>query len=345
MEPDADSWVEVPRGVPSESTRTQITEDGKVVKFVIEAGQGIEKPPPMARVYCHLEGKTADGAVFLTEMKEEFDFQLGRGEVATGLQMALTTMTQGERALIICGPGYGYSDLRRPAGVASDAELHFEVKLLWFEMEPSLTDMALPAKLSFADSKRETGKRMFAAGLYVSASKQYDRGLTVLSFGPGSDEVSDDPRGKAMAVIFHTNIAACSHKLGDFGAAITHCDKALKLDPASVKALFRRGQASLASGNLQQARQDLDSCLALTSTVTSAPAGLAREVKAAVVLLAREEAALSRRQAGAFTGMFERGSLYDDKVAPVSVERTSVCGRIMGWVAEWCRLPSKQKQQ
>lgn len=54
-------------------------------------------------------------------------------EIAKGLEMAVSTMNVGEKALVKCGPEYGYSKTRRPAQLTEGEPIEFEVELVRFE--------------------------------------------------------------------------------------------------------------------------------------------------------------------------------------------------------------------
>jgi Tfp pilus assembly protein PilF len=47
---------------------------------------------------------------------------------------------------------------------------------------------------------------------------------------------------KAISLALHLNMALCHFKQNKLDRVIDDCNKALQLDPNSVKALFRRGQ-------------------------------------------------------------------------------------------------------
>ena len=74
-----------------------------------------------------------------------------------------------------------------------------------------------------------------------------------------SDE--DQAAGVALArktkLACYLNIAACQLRLNDASAAVTACTSALDLDPQNPKALYRRGQAQMALGEIGAAKTDL----------------------------------------------------------------------------------------
>ena len=53
------------------------------------------------------------------------------------------------------------------------------------------------------------------------------------------------------------NLSACYIKIGKIRKALENAQKALDIDNTNIKALFRRGQAYLALGDIDRAREDL----------------------------------------------------------------------------------------
>jgi hypothetical protein len=49
---------------------------------------------------------------------------------------------------------------------------------------------------------------------------------------------------KAISLALHLNMALCHFKQDKLDRVIDDCNKALQLEPSSVKALFRRGQGT-----------------------------------------------------------------------------------------------------
>lgn len=88
----------------------------------------------------------------------------------------------------------------------------------------------------------------------------------------------------------------------EFGTAVSFCDKALALDPASTKALLRRSRAHTGRHDYAAAEADVAALRQLD------PLSLEAAEQAAAVERAR--AAHKRREQSTFAGMFERGTLY-----------------------------------
>lgn len=61
---------------------------------------------------------------------------------------------------------------------------------------------------------------------------------------------------KVLAIAVYLNKALCYQKLNDLDEVRHACDEVLSRDEKSVKAYFRRGQASLALGQVEKALED-----------------------------------------------------------------------------------------
>mmetsp|Transcript_91112 Transcript_91112/g.195379 ORF Transcript_91112/g.195379 Transcript_91112/m.195379 type:complete len:566 (-) Transcript_91112:181-1878(-) len=86
---------------------------------------------------------------------------------------------------------------------------------------------------------------------YAEALSKYGKALDNLKSHAGSEEVS------TLQVNLLNNSALCHLKTKDFTAALDATQEALKVDPRSFKALFRRGQARAELGNLAEAVVDV----------------------------------------------------------------------------------------
>lgn len=85
---------------------------------------------------------------------------------------------------------------------------------------------------------------------YVEALKKYTKALENITGHTGND-------ASALQLSLLNNAALCYLKTKEFEKALKASEDALKVDPRSFKALFRRGQAHEALGNLRDAVADL----------------------------------------------------------------------------------------
>uniref|UniRef100_A0A5F8HGQ8 FKBP prolyl isomerase like n=1 Tax=Monodelphis domestica TaxID=13616 RepID=A0A5F8HGQ8_MONDO len=120
--------------------------------------------------------------------------------------------------------------------------------------------------------------------------------INLASFTPGKDSRELSVRGEeelaseerqlldAKRIILHANLAACQLQLGQPTLAAQSCDRVLERDPRHVKALYRRGVARAAFGELDGAAADLRRVLELEPGNRAA-----REELGRVVIRGREQ--------------------------------------------------------
>lgn len=290
-----------------------ITEDGLLRKALLKHGDG-EMPPPMNRVYATLKGYLTDGTVFIDTGDEETDFVLGKGETATGLQMAVCTLHCGDVARVYCGKSYGYSDFRRPKNVPKDAPLIFEVGVLRHEKDPNLVDMSVEQKIEYLKTRREIGKQLFTQNKFESASKQYQKALDVIGKGledPASAQQEKDV--KELWTLVLNNSAACKLKLKKYQEAIQFATKALELESRNVKALYRRAQAYRKNEDFDEAVADYRKLLTLDAVMEDQE--LKPKIEAELKTSEQLQAQQFKKEAKKFGNMF-RQELYADKPLP-----------------------------
>uniref|UniRef100_A0A7S2L8W5 STI1 domain-containing protein n=1 Tax=Zooxanthella nutricula TaxID=1333877 RepID=A0A7S2L8W5_9DINO len=92
---------------------------------------------------------------------------------------------------------------------------------------------------------------------YAAALKKYEKALDNISGHAGSDI-------SALKVSLLNNVALCHLKTEEYAKAVEASEDALKADPRSFKALFRRGQAREAQGGVREAFSDYRRALALS---------------------------------------------------------------------------------
>ncbi|XP_006875725.1 PREDICTED: FK506-binding protein-like [Chrysochloris asiatica] len=108
-------------------------------------------------------------------------------------------------------------------------------------------------KEALARDERLQGTELFRAGNPEGAARCYGRALRLLLTLP--------PPGPPERTALHANLAACQLLLGQPGLAAQSCDRALEREPGHLKALYRRGVAQAALGNLEKATDDLKKVL------------------------------------------------------------------------------------
>jgi tetratricopeptide (TPR) repeat protein len=292
---------------------------------------------PLSSVPADLRELPETEAIFLYKPWEEFAFTIGRGEIALGLQMVVTSMVPGDQVRIYCGKDYGYNDTHRPDNVDENDILVFDVIVRWCEKEPALHEMDAEAKKAFVESRREIGKRMFAEQKFASAREQYSKALVTLEGGLSYMEEHEQFVTRNFT-LFHNNYAVCAMRMNDDAKALEHTCKALKHE-ATAPALLRRAvlheKAKDFEAAIKYGQLAIDMCKLLADdektefyTVLSQSASkvIQRSQRAARVQRARTQKAAKK--------MFASGTdLYDDKpdVNLSASSSKSLCSRICGW--------------
>lgn len=120
----------------------ELTADGGVLKKILKAGTGWEKPEYGDQVFVHYTGTLhSDGIKFdsSVDRNEPFKFDLGKGQVIKGWDQGVKTMKKGEKALLTIKPEYGYGEQGSPPTIPGNATLDFEVELLSWNSVKDIT--------------------------------------------------------------------------------------------------------------------------------------------------------------------------------------------------------------
>lgn len=230
-------------------------EDGGIIRRIITKGQGYSKPNEGASVEVSVEG-TFEGRVFY---ERELKFEVGDGEsfdLPPGVEKGITAMEQGEEAIFTIKPKYGFGVAgNEKLGVPGGATLLYKIKLTTFEKAKESWEMNTSEKLEQSVIVKEKGTQYFKEGKYKQASVQYKRIVSWLEHESGLQE-DDENKAKALRLAAHLNLAMCFLKIQEPGPALDNCNKALELDSANEKALFRRGEALFAMKEFESARDN-----------------------------------------------------------------------------------------
>ena len=92
------------------------------------------------------------------------------------------------------------------------------------------------------------------------AIRRYISAIDYISFDYDFSS-TDARRAKERRLPCHTNLAMCYIKQEKYYDAKRECDKALEIDPKSVKALFRRGVSLSRTGEYSKAKKDFNAVL------------------------------------------------------------------------------------
>lgn len=217
-----------------------LTEDGGVVKKVIEEGYG-EIPHEGCDVtgreqrrfvtIAHYTGRLEDGTKFDSsrDRKEPFKFKLGVGQVIKGWDLGFASMKVGEHALLVCKSDYAYGS-HGTQGIPANATLYFDVELIDFEDKKSLEKMTFRDRLNKAEALKSTANELFAKQMYSRAIPVYEKAFVYAQWAnapiaPGVDfpmqpTAEETEEGMNLLQILNNNKALCLYKSGYFKEAI-----------------------------------------------------------------------------------------------------------------------------
>ncbi|EAZ12354.1 hypothetical protein OsJ_02246 [Oryza sativa Japonica Group] len=114
-------------------TITDILDDEGILKKIIKRGLGSDKPCDLDEALVNYNACLEDG--MSVSMSEGIEFNLAEGFFCPAFARAVETMTEGEEAVLIVKPEYGFGERGRPsigdeAGVPPDATLYVYLQLM-----------------------------------------------------------------------------------------------------------------------------------------------------------------------------------------------------------------------
>jgi FK506-binding protein 4/5 len=307
--PDATLKFEVE--LLSWTDKVDVTKDGGVLKKVLTEASGWEKPKDDSKVTINYKLMLCQGddedAVDLPVLEEKtnFSFILGAEEVVEGLERAVESMKQGEKAWFKVLPNYGYGAKGNEAlNVPANATLIYEVELLEFTKEKASWEMSTEEKIEACKKAKEEGNELFRQSKWKRAHKKYKKAAGFIEAGYS---MKDEEKAEAdpLKLVCHLNMAACNLKLKEYKSVLEDCKKALEIEPKNIKALFRRGQALSALDDWKEAQSTFDKALELEPDN--------KDVKREIALLKRKIAEQDKKDRKRYQNMFARLAAETEK--------------------------------
>eukprot|EP00268_Persea_americana_P026861 TRINITY_DN263_c0_g2_i1.p1 TRINITY_DN263_c0_g2~~TRINITY_DN263_c0_g2_i1.p1 ORF type:complete len:577 (+),score=198.04 TRINITY_DN263_c0_g2_i1:428-2158(+) len=286
-------------------TVSEVTTDKKVMKKILQEGEGYEHPNDGAVVQVKLIGKLQDGTIFLKKGHDEeppFEFKTDEEQVIDGLDRAVITMKKGEVALVTIAPEYAFSSVESKqdlAVVPPNSSVFYEVELVSFVKEKESWDMNNAEKIDAAGKKKEEGNTLFKVGKYAKASKRYAKAAKFIEYDSSFSE-EEKQQSKVLKVTCNLNNAACKLKLKDYKEAEKLCSKVLEIESRNVKALYRRAQAYIHLADLDLAELDIKKALEIDPNN--------RDVKLEYKTLKEKVKEYNKKEAKLYGNMFARMS-------------------------------------
>lgn len=254
-----------------------ITDDGCVFKKTVQESAEWQTPNMGSVVKIVYIGRVVDGKgngeVFDDQHSSEntaLEYTVEEGEVPEGLDLGVMKMKEGEKAVItITDPRYfryedGSSTKIKPVPmlIESSAIIEYEVKLHTMTRSKEAWDMdTVEEKLLAAGSGKDKGNVLFKRGKYAKAVKHYNRAMGYIEFDDNY-EAEEKIKSNEIKKSLNLNLAVCYLKLGDWIETEKAASKVLEKDAGNSKALFRRAQGYIGSGDFIEAEMDIKRGLA-----------------------------------------------------------------------------------
>ncbi|KAK7376981.1 hypothetical protein VNO80_02401 [Phaseolus coccineus] len=243
-----------------------VTGDSKVLKKILKEGEGAFTANEGAKVTVSFTAMLEDGTVFekrRTGEEQPLEFITDEEQVIAGLDRAVATMKKGERAIISIHPEYAFGNVevrQDLAIVPSGSNVVYDVEMMNFIKEKAPWELNNKEKIEVAERKKEEGNVLFKGDNYLRAEKKYEQAVDFLS-DDGSFGFGEQKQADALRVSCWLNGAACSLKLNDFRGAIKLCSQVLDVEFCNMKALYRRAQAYIETGDFLLADVDIKKAL------------------------------------------------------------------------------------
>jgi tetratricopeptide (TPR) repeat protein len=204
-------------------------------------------------------------------------------------------MKKKERALVTVSAGYAFGIHAAEkegwtASVPPNATVTYDVTLMDFVKAKETWDMSVEEKLEAATVSKDKGNVAFKAGKLDRAQKLWERAKQAIEY---DDSFEPDQKKTAREIkrSCELNLAALHLKEGRFVEARKAADKVLDADSFHLKALYRRAQAYMGTGDWVEAAQDIKKALGVDAQNNDFRL-LAKRLKAAEAEATKGEAAL-----------------------------------------------------
>ncbi|XP_069014568.1 inactive peptidyl-prolyl cis-trans isomerase FKBP6 [Embiotoca jacksoni] len=231
--------------------------DGGILKEVVQHGEG-PPVPQNASVLIHYSAYLEySNQPFETnaDLKHPRMMKLGRDVTLVGLELALLTMQKGEFSRFLLQPQYAYGDLGCPPFIPAAAVVLYEVQIIdyldsgkvddFVSLSPEEQNTApLSTVLEVASTLRNFGNRCFNQSRYVNAKDRYKQATMLLGNMEKQSDLEKE-RIRAALLLLYLNLSLTELRLDRPHKALKYGNKALEIDSANTKALFRCGQAYL----------------------------------------------------------------------------------------------------
>ncbi|KAL6766237.1 FKB99 [Auxenochlorella protothecoides x Auxenochlorella symbiontica] len=286
-----------------------LTGSGELVKTIMQQGEGVfpvDCPVEDSLIQAHWRVRrqgAGEAWVFDTrsagDAQRPIEFDTGMATVPDAVDMAVRLMLEGEVALVTSSWRYAYQGRAdAPQGVTEGDTLEFEVELVHFERDQIREDTTTAGRLTVASKWKDQGNMLFRRELLKLAKAKYLKASKVVERIVDYADDQTYKQSQTLQVSCYLNLALCATKQREAAEAIHYCNKALEVDPACAKALFRRAAALALVGEYASAREDLQAAVGID-------ASLEPDAKRETARLASQEKAQAAKQRKGFGRFFK----------------------------------------
>ncbi|XP_007561093.1 inactive peptidyl-prolyl cis-trans isomerase FKBP6 isoform X2 [Poecilia latipinna] len=229
--------------------------DGGILKEVVQPGEG-PPVPQNASVIMYYSG-------YLEYSNQPFEstahlkyppmMKLGRDVTLAGLELGLLTMKKGEFSRFLLQPQYAYGEMGCPPFIPAAAAILYEVHVLDYldsgqvdefisMSSEEQSSVPLSTLVKVINTLRSFGNRFFNQSRYDHAKDRYKQAMTLLRNRDSRNE-PDKEKIQVALLPLYLNLSLTELRLENPKKALKYGKKALEIDSANTKALFRCGQA------------------------------------------------------------------------------------------------------
>ena len=210
-----------------------LTEDNGVEKYIVNKGDSTH-PINGQIVKVHYTGTLLDNTKFDSsyDRNEPFEFKLGEPNIIELWNIALPTMSKGEKAIITGSSNYCYKDLDMP-NIPPNSTLKFTIELLdFFEAPKTMEELTEEEKITFLNDYKALGKDAFNNNDLHRAMEHYSKAQSYAESLDSKEKIN-----------IYNNLSLVAYRLNDFINSLHYAELAYNTENNNVKSLFRLASA------------------------------------------------------------------------------------------------------
>ena len=241
-----------------ENNYIDITEDGGIKKKIIKKGKGENNPTEGKTVFIYFESKYKDKIFDHSLENEPFQFIIGENKVIKGWEVALRSMTIGEKSEFIMTPEYTYGDKQVKDWIPPNSVLNYEIELIAIgdnNTENCIENMTYEEKLHWGKILKAEGVEKFKKDDIIGAKECFLKALPFLkNIDPKKEE---EKEGVNLFLAIICNICNCYNKEKEYNSVIEFANLGLEIRP-TPKILYFRAIAFAYNEDFENSNNDLN---------------------------------------------------------------------------------------